>query len=500
MTPRGPLARSGTIPVATRWLRVWSGARVALGTAIAEAAVLWLAIEALSNETVGTVAFGPVIVAMVLIGLAPVLLSDGSVSRQRVVSLLTVTAASLIMVKGLSFPGIGWTDRAWVTGAGDALIFRASVAAMPVWVPILVAVAAWWWRQRRADNAIDDVRTTFRLGASILVGISLIGGLSGMATDGQIASGATVFFGAILLAMGWARQAAVHPGELRDGGVVGALTSSLGVVAVLLAATALVAIASPAAFDTLVWLLGPVIWTIQTAILGLSWLFLILLFPVFWLVDWLLSLRSVKDRPEVTIEVFDDPSASPVMKVAPEASSLPDEVRIVMAAVVLLVLVLVVARVALGRAPEAAAPTDVEQHVEFALPALFRRRRRSTDGQGDGDPLRDLRSDPRFRNTVAIREIYLRFLRAAADAGLARRRSETARRHAHRVADTLGSPVADIETLSGAYAPVRYGADPATDEQRQEVAVAWDRVSPRLRLVADARPGAARRSRTGRQR
>lgn len=493
MTTSSPSARSGKNLAATWSLRLWLGSRVALGTAIAEAAVLWLAIEALSNQTVGPVAFGPVIVAMLLIGVVPTLPIGRSAATSRVLNLLTVIGGGLILVEGLSFPETGWTDRAWLSGTGDSLIFRASPAAMPVWVPILVVVAAWWWRQRRGDNASDDVRTTFRLGAIVLIAVALTGAFSGMATDSQIATGATVFFAAILLAMGWARQAAVHPGELSGGDSVAALTNVAGVVVVLLAATTLAAVASPAAFDTIVWLLSPVIWAIQTVILGLSWLFLIILFPIFWLVDWLLSLRSVQERPPVTVQVFDDPSPSAVAVVETNTTSLPEEIRIALAATVLVILVLIVARTALRRVVGAAVASDVEQHVEFDPRSLLRRRRRSSDVQGDADPLADLRNDPRFRHTVAIREIYTGFLRAAAEADLARRRSETARRHTRRVASTLGSPVEDIETLASAYGPVRYGIEPATDEQRRTVAAAWDRVSPRLQSVADAQPKPARR-------
>ncbi len=465
-----------------RLLDTWRRTRVAVGTAIAEAAVLWVAIEALSNETVGRVAFWPVIVTMLLIGVGPALLAGLTGIPGRIAGLVIVVAAGIVLIKGLAFSNIGWLDRDWIDETGTSLILRESPALMPVWVPILIAVAAWWWRQRRSDNSTDDVRISFRLGAVLLVATALIGAFTGLESQGPVTTAATIFFAAILLATAWARQASVHPGELRGGAGVAAATSIAGVVVVLLVATALVAITNPAAFDTLLWILSPVFWLVRNAILGLSFVFLVILAPVFWFVTWLLSLRSVTERPVVTPRVFDDPSPSAFAAPEDASNSLPDEIRIVLASVALAILVLVIARQALRRVMASSVTTDVEQHVEFDLRSLLRRRR-SSSVEVDLDEMATLRSDPRFRNTIAIREIYSRFLRATSEAGLARRRPETARHHAQRVATTLGSPFEDVWTLTNAYGLARYSDVPATDEDRRTVANAWERVAPRLSTV-----------------
>ncbi len=488
-----------TVPSwASHLQHVWRGVRVATGTVIAESAVLWAAIEALSDESVGSVAFWPVIVAMLLIGVGPVLLAGLTGWPGRFAKLLLVVAATITLIKGIAFPGVGWLDRAWLDGIGRSLILRESPDVMPVWVPILIVVVARWWRQRRSDNTTDDVRISFRLGALALVAAALIGAFTGLESQGPITTAATVFFAAILLATAWARQASVHPGELRGGTGVPAATSIAGVVAVLLVGTALVAITNPAAFDTLLWVLSPVFWLIRNAILGLSFVFLIVLTPIFWFVSWLLSLRSVDERPEVTPQVFDDPSPSAFPVPDEAANSLPDEIRVVLAAIALAILVVIVARQALRRIVATSAQTDVEQHIEFDLRSLLRRRR-SVPAATDPDPLAGLRDDPRFRNTVAIREIYAAFLRAAGEAGLRRRRPETARHHAQRVATALGSPVEDVQTLVNGYGLTRYGAEPATDDQRRIVADVWGRVSPRLiALSLASTTNERRRPRVGR--
>ena len=472
---------------AGRLLGLWRSARVAIGVAVAEAAVVWIMIEDLSNRSVGSIAFAPIIVAMLLLGVGPILLSHLLGLPARLANLALAVVAGGVLIKGLAFPDVGWLGRAWIDGTGSSLIFRESRAVMPVWVPILVTVAAWWWRQRRGEYTTDDVRVSFRLGAVLLVTAATIGAFTGLESQGPITTAATVFFAAILLAMSWARQAAVHPGELSGGTTVAAATSIAGVVVVVLVATALVAITSPTAFDTLLWLLSPVFWLVRNAVLGLSFLFLIVLYPLFWLVGWLLSLRSNTARPEVTPPVYNDPSASPSTMPSDSTASLPDEFRIVLASLALVVLLAIVARQVLRRAIAATTPTDVEQHVEFDLRSLLRRRR-PDPVEPDIDPLAALRNDPRFQNTVAIREIYAAFLRRAASAGLARGRPETARHHAQRIAASLGTRVDDIRTLTAAYGPTRYGETPATDEQRREVVSAWDRVAPRLSAAAGTPP------------
>ena len=475
-TPRGSVGS---------WLaRAWRASRVAAATSIAEAAVIWLGIEALSNASVGPIPFGPVVVALLLIGVVPTLPLPRSGIAARVVALLTVLAAAAVLVRFLAFPDGAWWDLSWLGNVGDALLLHDGPAVMPIWVPILIAAGAWWWRQRRGDNAPDDVRTSLRTGAVALFVLAAIGAFSGMASEGEIATAGTVFFAAILLAMSWVRQQAVHPGELGGGTGVAALTSVGGVAVVLVLATALVALANPAAFATLVWLLGPVIWLVRLAILGLSGLLLIVSYPLFWVIEWLMSHRA--DVPPPTPDAaMPSPSPSGLFESIADTAAMPDGLRVVLAAIILVALVLLIGRQALRRTIALAAPTDVEQHVELDLRSLLRRRR--SRPAPEPDPLAGLRNDPVYRDTVAIREIYARFLRATAEAGLDRRRAETARHHARRVAGAIATPVVDVRLLDGTYGDVRYGAAPATAEQRQAVTAAWERVAPRLSAMAAGR-------------
>ncbi|HEV2527083.1 MAG TPA: DUF4129 domain-containing protein [Thermomicrobiales bacterium] len=466
----------------------WFSVRISAAVAVALAAVLWLAVESLTPEHVGPIALPPFIIMALLIGLVAdprvVPTAGGAVAARarpslgRQLRLLgVVVLAMLVMIRGLAFPGRDLLDLAWLPNAARGLIFRADDAAMPVWVPIgLTALVS--WRRGQTDDGIDETRTTFRLGTGILLVLAAIGAFSGMAPEGRIAIAAALFFAAMLLALNWARQAEVHPGERSGSGLVPALSGIGSVVGVLVLGIGLASLASPAAFSALMWLLSPVIWLVRMAVLGLSYLIFFLLYPFFWLFERLIGDGAVP--PEPPQETSPQASFEAIAEQGAEnAVNVPDGLRIVLAAIVLVLLFAIVLRVVLKQVLAASPMTDVEQHSEMDLRSLFRRRRSRKNGPAT-DPLAALRADPRYRDTVVIRETYAAFLRAAATAGLARRRPETAHHHARRVAAAIGRAPAELETLAGGYGPVRYGEAPATADERSAVVAAWQRVQPEL--------------------
>ena len=481
-------------PIASRLIRGWPTRRIGAAVGVALAALLWLAVESLTPDRVGPVALLPFIIMALLIGLVAetrvVPTSGGAVearsrpSTGRKLRLVgVVVIAMLVMIRGLSFPGRGPLDPGWLSDAARGLILRADDAAMPVWVPIgLTALVA--WRRGQTDDGIDETRATFRLGTGALLVLAAIGSFNGMAPEGRIAIAAALFFAAMLLALNWARQSEVHPGERSGGGLVPALSGIGSVIGVLVLGIGLASLASPAAFSALIWLLTPVIWLVRLALIGIGYLVFFALYPFFWLFERLIGDGMVP--PEAPQEAAPQPSFEAVAEQGAEnAVNVPDGLRIALAAIVLIILFAIILRVVLKQVVAASPVTDVEQHSELDLRSLFRRRRNRKDGPG-ADPLAALRADPRYRDTVVIRETYAAFLRAAATAGLTRMRPETAHHHARRVASAIGRAPADVESLTIGYGPVRYGETPATTDERVAVVAAWHRVEPelaRLRLA-----------------
>ncbi|MER3436485.1 MAG: hypothetical protein C4346_02025, partial [Chloroflexota bacterium] len=94
------------------------------------------------------------------------------------------------------------------------------------------------------------------------------------------------------------------------------------------------------------------------------------------------------------------------------------------------------------------------------------------------DPLDALRGDPRWRHTVAIREIYRAFLRWSVIMNVPRPASRTPSEHAHHLLAHQPVPgiEADVIDLTKTYAKVRYGAVPATAADSERVREAWIRV------------------------
>jgi len=106
---------------------------------------------------------------------------------------------------------------------------------------------------------------------------------------------------------------------------------------------------------------------------------------------------------------------------------------------------------------------------------LRRIRRRRTR---PADPLAALRHDPRWRHTVAVREIYAAFLRWCAAMNLARPASRTPSEHAAFLLAHLPKTGidADVMILTETYTGVRYGDTPATAAESARAREAWARI------------------------
>jgi hypothetical protein len=112
---------------------------------------------------------------------------------------------------------------------------------------------------------------------------------------------------------------------------------------------------------------------------------------------------------------------------------------------------------------------DVLGSIGTRLRGLIRRR------GDDDDALDPLRSDPRWANTVEIRETYQRLQRRGARAGRPRRAAETADEYRPGVVEAIPAPnvAPDIETITAAYDRARYSGVPASEEDAAAVKAAW---------------------------
>ena len=166
-----------------------------------------------------------------------------------------------------------------------------------------------------------------------------------------------------------------------------------------------------------------------------------------------------------------------------DVSGIPDDLRFILAAIVLTALVTVLVRRFAFQPKTPTEAGDVEQHMDIDWRGLLPRLRRRGSARAATDPLAGLRGDSRFRNTVIIRETYADFLRRAESAGIPRQPTETARHHAERLAERYVSLRADLLAMEHIYGRARYDFPPASDGERERALAAWQRIRPGL--VAD---------------
>jgi hypothetical protein len=115
-------------------------------------------------------------------------------------------------------------------------------------------------------------------------------------------------------------------------------------------------------------------------------------------------------------------------------------------------------------------PDDEAGSLLGDLWSRFRKR-----GAAD-DPLADLRGDPRWAHTVAIREAFERFLEWSRDRGVPRRPPATAPEHVAAVEAAVTLPNQDADLLLARYQAVRYRSTPATKEEADAALDAWRRL------------------------
>ena len=470
-------------------LNLYEAAIVAL-FAIGDGAIAWLAIAALIRTHNGN----RTVVAPLAIG-AGVLLANvvPRVSlplgwRWWVGYLLTglgfiITIA--IWTKSAAAPQAGWTDFGWVRDLVDGFAVKGDGAGEVVWLSVLGAGFVWRKGAGRSSVGIDAANEQLRQGGlAVIAALGINALVPAGVGNGAASLAAIVSFAASLTAIALARATTtiggVDVGRTKSPSIIAG--PAVVIVGVGLLAGALI---SRDLLNAIVWLLSfPVgaIWFVgRYLIIALAFAVLIVLWPLFWLLQkWLPQPANMK----ITM-----PSAPPqdANKLVPgsDPTQIPNVLRYGIAALVLLIVCLVVVRIASNRRQlELVAGDETREKLEADgegslfgdLWARFRGRRPGPD------PLADLRGRAEWAHTVAIREAFGQFLEWTRERGLAREAAETATEHGAAFEASLPSPSQDAETLVAGYQRIRYRHDPADQRDAEAVVEAWRRLrrdSPR---------------------
>jgi hypothetical protein len=473
----------------------WRAEALVLALATAEAAVLWLVVDLLLAATSGDEVRVPVAAVFVLVyagtGVPRWLETWGVWDRVfAIVVAAAVVASTLFAIKSASFPQFGWTDPEWLRQTARAIVVRPSEAVVPVWGIIVTSAYAWWRGRMRAEPGPDSSLATLRVGTVVaLVAAAAQASVRSGGTRGATSGAVVVFFAAALAAVAIARL------RLESGETGGLGSRWLGsmlapVLAVTVAAVVVAGILSRDLLDTVLWFLAPLIWGLailfRIVILVLALIAFVLVSPILWFLS-----RHPIDFAGVKINPVTVSPGEQAQRVVDRTSQIPDAIRYLVAAAILLVLFTGVTRLVLRRRRRSAAGTseerssvldanDLFQLLKSLLAARLLKRQAAPE-----DPLAGLRGDPRWAHTVAIREIYARYLRWSRDRGVPRRAETTPSEHERAVVGRIRGvgAQADLARMTAGYNRARYGAEPATAAEAATVRDAW------RRLNADGRTG-----------
>lgn len=466
-------------------LRVdWRAEALVLALVIAEAAVLWLIVDLVLGATEGEGVRVPALAVGVLVVLGSGLPRwlDALDVWDRVYAtgiLVGVFSSTLVAIKLASFPEIAWSNPDWLRETAHALVLRPNPERVAVWGVIAVSAIAWWRGKTRAVPGSDAALTTLRFGT--LAALVAATGQISVRTEGAAGSTSAaviVFFGASLAAVALAR--------LRPDGTVNAsglgtrwLAAMLAPVLVVMVGAVIVAgLLSRDLLDTILWFLSPVIWTlallVRVIILVMALIAFIVLSPILWFLS-----RHPINFAGVHIQPAEAPPEDQLQRTVERSSQVPDAIRYLIAAAILMMLFAGVTKLVLRRRGRQTTFSDEERSSVLDTTDLFGLLKTwlaSRFGRQGllPDPLADLRGDPRWAQTVAIRETYGQFLTWSRDQDRPRRIGTTPSEHERTLRDRASR--AEITLLTNVYNITRYSDVPATSAQADVVKNAWERM------------------------
>lgn len=411
---------------------------------------------------------------VLLAGALPRLMHDYGVWNRSfgLVMLVAIVLSTLATVKIVAFPGYPWLDGEWLRQAGRSLVFEQSAADIAVWAPIGLSATVWWLARFNGPPGLERCRMMLMAAALVTALVSIAGYVSDAGpSDRALSVAIGVVFAATLIGLAIARQG--HEATQSRSRLLS--TVLLPTLAIVTAAAVLSLIvtfdglrSSSAALSFLDVVLDPFF---QVLVLVLTALVIVISLPIVWL----LSLGDYRDTPRITGfggNGQNEPARS-VLDWQP-----PDPVRYLLAFLVLLAIFYGLTRFGLALARRDFDPLETGER-EFGpgkgFGAWLDRFRGRFGRTTSRDPLAELRKDPAWANTVAIRETYADWLRYAESRRLGRSASETADELDLRAGPNLhaSSASAALDELTAIYDHVRYASDPATAEQADRARRAW---------------------------
>ncbi len=369
-------------------------------------------------------------------------------------------------------------DPAWLREAVHAYIFRPSTAQASVWLITFIIVYMWARGRLRETPSLDTTYTMLRIGV-IVVAVTSILTVTAQETDSPGRAHVRILVvGFFFFALSAVTLARLQIEGLRAQGRLGPQWIGplvLPVALILIVGLLASAVLSHTFLQTVTAILHPLFvvlnFILELIIAVISWIAY-----VFYLV-----LSSLVNK--ITgghVGALPQPTAPP-RQVAEQANhkiaTLPDSIRFILLAVVLVGFIWLLTRFIFRRPTRRPRGNEERESVmdwnevgaglKGMLANLAARLRRR-----GADPWADLRGDPRWQYTLKIRTLYSRLLHRAARAGTPRLPSAAPREHLPPLKRLYPHAGAPLLTITDAYRAARYSGRPATadDAARAESA------------------------------
>lgn len=407
-------------------------------------------------------------------------------------SAIVVTLA--IAIRAANFPQYDLFDFGWLLEAANGLAFFATDAVRNVWGTVALAIFAWWRGRSREDPSIDSAFTMMRWGtlAFIVAVIFVLLTASQSAEIRDQLSIATLgYFAFALGAVGLARMRVegFRSSTALEAGWLSAFVVPIlviGLVAVLGAG-----IFSRQFFDTLVWIIAPLLWLLEMIfrllILIIAVIAYLILTPIFWLIgerDFFAEAPTA--APPTATETDQGQSVS-------QAVNIPEPLQYLIAAIVLVIIISFLVRFLYRRRTSVQATSNEERESVFdwddLLPSLGGRLRGLFQRSEEADPYAELRADPRWRHTLTIRERYRSLQSLGAKLERGRRSGQTAEDYRPRIGSAFpgGSQGREaIDEMTAIYRQARYSGEPAPESAADRMVDRWQVVEREAPLEDDS--------------
>jgi hypothetical protein len=464
----------------------WRGELLMLALLIAESAITYLYLGLLLPEL--TPPYEPfpawLIFALFIAGyelphLLELLRVWGPLYQLTLIGILIVSFA--LTMKFAAFPHVAFWDTTWLLDTVHGLILRPTTAVRPVWAIIAVVAYTWWRGRLRGEPMIDSAYMMLRWGTlAVTIGLLLIlMAAPDEAIIRQRMSGAVIiYFAAALTAIGIGR---LRLEGIRSGSPLGPrwfATFAAPILSVLLIAILGAAIFSRRFLDTVLIVLGPLLWVIglifRLIIILIALLAFIIIAPILW---FLQRQGFGQFSSDLNIPaVFH--SFAGFREFTLNRLNVADPLRYLVVGIIFFLLISALTRFAFHRRRHWRDTAEEQREsvmslgeafsaLSLNLGRLFRPWRRD-------DSLAKLRGDPRWAHTVTIRETYRRLQQWGARVGVEQPPNATATEYAPDLAARFPAAEAAIRTIITTYTVSRYSGVPATAEEADKVRQAWE--------------------------